>query len=41
MNRICDRGQMFEQLIYDRSKALFEYFNLPFDAPPPPMPAKP
>ena len=36
MNQICDRGEMFERLIYDRSKAVFEYFNLPFDAPPPP-----
>ena len=36
MNLICDRGQMFERLIYDRSKAVFEYFGLPFDAPPPP-----
>lgn len=35
MNLICDRGQMFERLIYDRSKAVFEYFGLPFDAPPP------
>ena len=34
--QICDRGEMFERLIYDRSKAVFEYFNLPFDAPPPP-----
>jgi len=36
MNIICERGQMFERLIYDRSKAVFEYFGLPFDAPPPP-----
>ena len=35
MNLICDRGQMFERLIYDRSKAVFEYFGLPFDAEPP------
>ena len=26
---------MFERLIYDRSKAVFEYFGLPFDAEPP------
>ena len=25
----------FEHLIYDRSKAVFEYFGLPFDAEPP------
>jgi hypothetical protein len=35
MNAMCDRAQMFEHLIYDRSKAVFEYFGLPFDAPPP------
>ena len=35
MNAMCDRGEMFEQLIYDRSKALFEYFGLPYNAPPP------
>ena len=36
MNLMCDRGQMFERLIYDRTKAVFKYFELPFDAPPPP-----
>ena len=35
MNAMCDRGQMFESIIYDRSKAVFEYFGLPYDAPPP------
>lgn len=35
MNAMCDRGEMFESLIYDRSKAAFEYFCLPYDAPPP------
>jgi hypothetical protein len=35
MNLICERGQMFERLIYDRSKAVFEYFELPYDALPP------
>ena len=35
MNMICDQGQMFERRIYDRSKAVFEYFGLPFDAEPP------
>jgi hypothetical protein len=35
MNAMCDRGEMFESLIYDRSKAVFEYFGLPYDAPPP------
>jgi len=35
MNAICERAGMFERLIYDRSKAVFEYFGLPFDATPP------
>ena len=35
MNSICDRGGMFEQLIYERTKAVFGYFELPFDAEPP------
>ena len=36
MNLMCDRAEMFERGIYDRSKAVFEYFGLPFDAEPPP-----
>jgi hypothetical protein len=36
MNLMCDRAEMFERRIYDRSKAVFEYFGLPFDAEPPP-----
>jgi hypothetical protein len=36
MNILCERDQMFERLIYDRSQAVFEYFGLPWDAPPPP-----
>jgi hypothetical protein len=35
MNAMCDRAEMFERLIYGRTKALFEYFDLPFDAEPP------
>lgn len=35
MNAMCDRGEMFESLIFDRSKAVFEYFGLPYDAPRP------
>ena len=31
MNEMCDRAQMFEHLIADRSKAVFQYFGLPFD----------
>jgi hypothetical protein len=34
MNAMCERGGMFENLIYDRTKAIFEYFRLPFDVPP-------
>jgi len=36
MNLICERAGMFEERIYERSKEVFEYFGLPFDAPPPP-----
>jgi len=35
MNTMCERAGMFEQRIYERTKAIFEYFGLPFDAPPP------
>jgi hypothetical protein len=35
MNAMCDRAEMFKQLIYDQSKAVFGYFDLPFDAEPP------
>ena len=38
MNAMCERVQMFEHLIYDRSKAVFEYFGLPYDAMRPPEP---
>jgi len=36
MNALCERGGMFERLIYERTKAIFDYFSLPIDAPPPP-----
>ena len=35
MNLMCERAEMFERGIYDRSKAVFEHFELPFDAEPP------
>jgi uncharacterized protein YecA (UPF0149 family) len=35
MNAMCERAEMLERGIYDRSKAVFEYFGLPFDAEPP------
>ena len=35
MNEMCERAGMSEQQIYDRTKAVFEYFSLPFDEPPP------
>jgi hypothetical protein len=35
MNALCVRGQMFERLIFDRTRRVFEYFGLSFDAPPP------
>lgn len=34
MNLMCARAGMFEERIYDRTKAVFEYFNLPFAAEP-------
>ena len=36
MNEMCERAGMSECQIFDRTKAVFEYFNLPFDAGPPP-----
>ncbi len=35
MNVMCDRAELSERLIYDRSKAVFEYFHMPFDSEPP------
>ena len=35
MNAMCVRGGMFERRVYERTKAIFEYFKLPFDAPAP------
>ncbi len=35
MNLMCERAEMFEERIYDRTKAVFAYFNLPFDGGPP------
>ena len=35
MNLMCEQAEMSERGIYDRTKALFEYFNFPFDAEPP------
>jgi hypothetical protein len=35
MNELCERAGMAEREIYDRSKAVFEYFGFPFDAKPP------
>ena len=36
MNLMCERAGIFEERIYGRTKAVFEYFNLPFDAEPQP-----
>jgi hypothetical protein len=36
MNLICERAEMFERPIYDRTKRVFEYFGLPFEEEPPP-----
>ena len=35
MNAMGERAGMFEQRIYERTKAIFAYFGLPFDAPAP------
>ena len=35
MNALCERAGLSERAIYDRSKAVFEYFGFPYDAPPP------
>ena len=35
MNVMCERGGMFEDRIYDRTKSVFGYFDLPFDVAPP------
>jgi len=35
MNEMCERAGMSERQIFDRTKAVFEYFNLPFDVDPP------
>ena len=31
MNVMCEQGGMFEERIFNRTKAVFEYFGLPFD----------
>jgi len=36
MNLMCEQAAMSESGIYDRTKAVFEYFHFPFDAKPPP-----
>jgi len=35
MNELCERAGMSERQIFDRTKAVFGYFNLPFEAEPP------
>jgi hypothetical protein len=30
MNEMCERAEMFAERIYARSKAIFEYYGLPF-----------
>ncbi len=36
MNLMCERAKVSERGIYDRTKAVFEYFGFPFDGGPPP-----
>ena len=35
MNEMCERAGMTEREIYNRSKAVFEYFGFPYNANPP------
>jgi hypothetical protein len=35
MNLMCERAEMFERYIFERTKAVFQYFGLPFDEEPP------
>ena len=35
MNLMCERAEMSERGIYDRTKMVFDYFSLPFDFEPP------
>jgi hypothetical protein len=32
MNELCERAGMSESQIFERTQAVFGYFNLPFDA---------
>jgi hypothetical protein len=32
MNELCERAGMSERQIFERTQAVFGYFNLPFDA---------
>jgi hypothetical protein len=34
MHVICERAGMFERNIFERTKAVFHYFNVPFDGEP-------
>ena len=34
MNLMCERAGLFERYIFDRTKSVFEFFDLPFDAEP-------
>ena len=36
MNVLCERAQMAERLVCERTRRLFEYFGLPFDGRPEP-----
>jgi hypothetical protein len=41
MNDLCEQAGASERMIYDRSKAVFEYFGLPYAAEPTPPPGAP
>lgn len=35
MNLMSEQAELSERAIYDRTKAVMEYFGFPFEAPPP------
>jgi hypothetical protein len=36
MNFMCERAEMFEDRIFERTQQIFKYFQLPFSASTPP-----
>lgn len=40
MNRMCERAGLSERAVYDRTKAVMEFFGFPFEEPPPRWPVR-